>query len=511
MVAVNIGHRSVTELAMPLDFAQLAPVPWLWLEKLLVSIGGMHELVMRFPALVAGIILPPLVWLAGRRLVGDPAALVATVLTTTSANLIFYSNELKPYEFDAAIAAGLLLMAAHTLFTPDKGRGWRWLGLVGLVATLFSFTAVLMLAAIGVASLWQAIGLGDRSAIRRTLTWSVSWVAAFAIPQFILYHDAAEQAGMSNYWGPALAQFDVPGVLGRASAGANEIVATLLTVSVWPGVVLFMLIFGVGIWGIWRRHGWVSVMLVVLPLVFAVLAWGLDQLPLQRRVVLFLAPVVAMLAGAGVVTIIDWMPSAAQTASKVLASVMIVVVATAGLRVALHTPKTSGGRELASEILSGVAAPVWFTASSAPVWLYYSTDWSAPDSARIAWFVSAARELQPRTLPDSLFARRDSTRGWELMARRSGLVPNIRGTGNLVVDEWWAPREARQISAVSGGGAWLLMTHDRSGEKLPLLATFEQAGFVLDTVAHERRGTLWWLKSTKGSPPTNTGANVNPQ
>ena len=47
MIAVNVGRRSFAQLAEPLDYIQLAPVPWLWLEKLLVEIGGMQELVLR--------------------------------------------------------------------------------------------------------------------------------------------------------------------------------------------------------------------------------------------------------------------------------------------------------------------------------------------------------------------------------------------------------------------------------------------------------------------------------
>src|ERR1700752_1982493 len=39
-LALNIASRSYGGLARPLDYGQVAPIPFLWLEKLATQIGG---------------------------------------------------------------------------------------------------------------------------------------------------------------------------------------------------------------------------------------------------------------------------------------------------------------------------------------------------------------------------------------------------------------------------------------------------------------------------------------
>ena len=63
MLSLNIAARSFVQLARPLDYDQSAPLAYLWLERLVVNIGGVNEPSLRALPFVAGLALVPLVWL----------------------------------------------------------------------------------------------------------------------------------------------------------------------------------------------------------------------------------------------------------------------------------------------------------------------------------------------------------------------------------------------------------------------------------------------------------------
>jgi hypothetical protein len=55
-------------LARPLDYAQSAPVGFLWLERLAVVLGGVNELALRAVPFLAGVLLLVALWSLARRL-----------------------------------------------------------------------------------------------------------------------------------------------------------------------------------------------------------------------------------------------------------------------------------------------------------------------------------------------------------------------------------------------------------------------------------------------------------
>lgn len=47
MLALSIGPRSFAELLQPLDYGQVAPVPFLWAERLMTMVGGVSGYTLR--------------------------------------------------------------------------------------------------------------------------------------------------------------------------------------------------------------------------------------------------------------------------------------------------------------------------------------------------------------------------------------------------------------------------------------------------------------------------------
>ncbi len=109
----NLLDRGYGQLTEPLNYWQVCPIGFLWLELSLVKVFGFSEYVLRLPSFVCGIAgLFLFRHLAGRLLRGT--ALVLAVGTFAVAYpLIRYSAEAKPYGIDMFLALVLVAMTVQ--------------------------------------------------------------------------------------------------------------------------------------------------------------------------------------------------------------------------------------------------------------------------------------------------------------------------------------------------------------------------------------------------------------
>jgi predicted membrane-bound mannosyltransferase len=141
MLALNVATRSFHQLALPLDYAQVAPVPFLWAERVMVSLFGVNEWALRAPPLIAGCLLCFAVIVIARRILAPDEALVALVLVAFSQMLIRYTAEFKPYGLDALLAVCLIGAAARLISRMNDGRAWGLLAVAGTIAVLSSLAS----------------------------------------------------------------------------------------------------------------------------------------------------------------------------------------------------------------------------------------------------------------------------------------------------------------------------------------------------------------------------------
>jgi hypothetical protein len=514
MVALNIGRRSYSQLMAPLDYNQLAPVPWLWLEKSMVDLGGMHELALRAPALIAGVLLSWMVWRAGLHLVGEWGALVATALTATAATLLFYAAEAKPYAIDAALTAMLLGLGGRCLTRPIGDRSIHVLGAVGVAALLFSFPSVFVLGGLGIALLVRAGMARNSRAVRDTMVWGTVWLAIFALPQVLLYRQTGQGADMQQFWLPGMARLGEAGFLGRASGALNALVTALIGREVWPGTELYLLVLAFGAWTIAHKRGLVTMLAVITPLALLGLAWLLDQIPAVDRLFLFAAPILALLFGAAVAQVIHHVPFRFRgTVATILALLLGSLLIAEGYE-GVTRPKASGGRELVHQIAASRHTPVWLTRSSAPVWVFYTTDWHAPDTTRLDWYASRtavdAAPQAPVAVEDE--ARWSSFRGpVERIAWPSNLraeYGGVRGSENL---DQWARREVDHLVPLARSTPFMLILHEREPERDALQRAVELSGLEIISESTQKRGTLWRVGPGAQAPRTVSNSSVEPQ
>lgn len=228
-LSVNFIDRTYAELLEPLQYHQVAPVLFLWIELTAVKMFGYHEFALRFFAFassLAGLFL--FAHLAKRLLSGSALVLAVGVFAVSYPNMR-YAAEAKQYASDMLVSLILLTLCLEwwVRFRSQEAdihrRAGRWL--VGLIfftpiAVALSYPSVFTAGAVSLfvlVILWQdthtegvSLGIRLRSLLsgRDGLRWvlfNFILLGSFGGVLFITAkgQTSAELGFMSRYWSNA--------------------------------------------------------------------------------------------------------------------------------------------------------------------------------------------------------------------------------------------------------------------------------------------------------------------
>jgi len=497
MVALNVLLRSYGGLLRPLDSDQTAPFPFLWAVKLSAALGGTDERVLRLAPMLGSVALMLLMVPLARRLLAPRAAALAIGLTALSPLLIYYSNEIKPYGVDATMMALLALVTLRVLDDAESGPAWAGLVATGLLAAVAVSPVPFCLAGVGAALLADA----HTRASPHFRTWLPTLVLgsglAFLAVYVTLYRPVAQNAFMQRFWMTSFLDPTLPGfgTTVRTAFGAGFQDLLMADGGSWRLTValVFLLPLLLGARELRARQGTAALLLFIVPLAAALVASGLRKYPFAPRLMAFAAPLVIIMIAAGVSAAADWLERRSQRR-------WWFPVACAGLAVLPGLDASRQMREPLEREAVGVLIP-WLEQAHSPgaviyvpgrtmaAWLFYSTDWGAPDTARIlriSRLVSsggAAFYLAP-TREDSIIAEGDayrfSYRDWiELVGISPGHGPGLGGLKRSIPDPGWYENEVRRMLAAGGPELWLVSTTYYPGYLDPLAAPLEAAGAIV--------------------------------
>jgi hypothetical protein len=320
-LALNLIHKSFASLAGHLDYGQMAPIGFLWLEKSVASLFGTGEAALRLVPFGAGLLgLALFAWLSWAVL-SPSGAVVAVGLFAVNDRLIYYSSEVKQYSTDVAVTVALL--TAGIALTRDRFTAKRLivLAVLGTLGGWLSHPACFVLAGIGASMIATAYRRRDPRAVAATVALGGWWVVT-VLPVLMLERrnlSAEDVWILGNYWkdGFPSASAGMGGVLRWLDSAswrelsyltefglASWITAVLLVAVVFGGVSLAM-----------RR---VDVfLLVVAPIVLMLAAAIVHALPFMQRLMLFVLPLILLLVGEFIDTLslrfAPWGPAVAWT------------------------------------------------------------------------------------------------------------------------------------------------------------------------------------------------------
>jgi dolichyl-phosphate-mannose-protein mannosyltransferase len=502
MLGLNIASRSLLELLAPLDYGQTAPVPFLWAERLAITVGGVNEFALRALPLLAGLALPFATWRFCRRFLEPREALLATALTAVSPILIQFSAMVKPYTLDALVAVILADLTVDVMEAPHTARAWLRLLVAGAVAVLVSTPALFVLSGVGL-----ALVLAPR--VREQPNWrkqvglaAALWGGVFASQYILFYRGIASSPYMHEYWADS---FLTPGSahLARNAWLASEYLLLNSFVGSRPqpwGTIVFLLLLAAGVWVLRRREPWRAGLVGGL-LLAALTASALGRFPIAPRMLIFAVPAMAVLLAAGLGGI-------TQGVRRPWGVVMFVLVAIGWAIVPLEWTirrpyRTDGVRQLAAEVerQGEPDVPIYLYSGVVPTWAFYTTDWSNPDTARLNFLARVGSPGGPGFHNARGRGQSVSGEGTDLTVRhreRLELVGTPPGTQFRELTRWsqkwpdpgWAENEVARVRAIGAPEFWVVSANSGLEQPMVLHRAFLTAGARRVFHHEEKNGRL---------------------
>jgi hypothetical protein len=300
---VNVLNRDFVDLLGPLSFHEAAPPLFLWVEKAASLALGDGECALRLPSFLASCgALCLFAWVAVRLL--SPGAVAwAVLLFAFSEQLAWHACEAKPYSFDVLAAVGVLAVHAGMRNGAVAPRLLVYTGLAPVLIFL-SYPACFLFGGVLAANLpavWRE---------RRAAAWLAYGVLAVAVVvcfgALVLgpvraQHDVEMTSCWTGFfpdwsrprWIPAWATFASLDVLRYCFKPLGMTLAPLAVV---------------GAVASWRNRARAGLVLAALPVGLALVASFLNRYPFGgARVMVYVAPAIALLAAAGSVAVMDWL------------------------------------------------------------------------------------------------------------------------------------------------------------------------------------------------------------
>lgn len=304
LLSMNFLERGFAGLLRPLDYHQVAPVAFLWLEELSTQLFGFNEYALRLGPLLAGIASTCLLFRFARKYLTSEEALYAVGFFGVSSYAVRHSAEVKPYAIDALMTV-VLVSAAWPLWQAGaSSRRWWLLAPLAAVSILVSYPSIFVVGGIGIALFPLALRGEGWNRKLAYLAFGLAAAAAFAVvlatsagPQF-----AAEREVMRAYWEKAFPPVAEPWrlPLWLVDAHTGEMFAYPLG-GEFGGSTATFICFALGIFASWKRATRPLATITLGTLALALVAAALQRYPYggHPRLVQYVAPLICLVAGVG--------------------------------------------------------------------------------------------------------------------------------------------------------------------------------------------------------------------
>ncbi len=330
MVATSIVGRDWTGLLQPLDYLQLAPIGWLFVEKAsLEAIGGL-EYALRLPQFLFGLASLAMFVIVARRMLGQAGFIAAIAIFALESKLIYYGAEVKPYAVDVFFSAIFLLFG--TRYFADKAPltvpGIAALAITGTAAAACSFPSIIVMASFGV-----LIFLREILHRRFVTSAAVAVVGALWLAVFTWFFLGFEKSNtpvledMTKQWDGGFAPL-LPTTFADLKWYATTTSDFFEYVFGKTSTIVAICCALIGVWALLRKERWFAAALL-LPFVVALLVSGLQLYPISNRATLYLLPMLILLVAAGVEA------SISAIRPKIAATSVALALVLAGTAIAL--------------------------------------------------------------------------------------------------------------------------------------------------------------------------------
>ncbi len=284
----NLMERDFVQLVRPLDYQQGAPIGFLFIEKIAMTLLGNNEYVLRLFPLAAGILAIYLLHCIAREHFGM-SGLFTVAIFCIGWNVVYYSSELKQYSSDVAILLLLVYLALRMLKSETASvREFVLLGVIGSLVIWVSHPVFFVLAAIGITLLIEKIFHRNYAPLSWLIALGAVWLASFGVQYIVSLRHLATDEFFQFYWGKAF--MPLPPWSNKMWFFNTYISLMDLSISTEQiGIFLVPALLAIGSVSLLVRRRSIALILLLIP-VMALAASALQKYPLKGRFMLFLIP-----------------------------------------------------------------------------------------------------------------------------------------------------------------------------------------------------------------------------
>jgi len=286
-LALNIINRSFRELLQPLDYSQVAPIGFLYLEKLAVLISKENEYLIRVVPFIAYLLSIVMAYFVSFRLTDNKIlSLFAATLVANNNTLSWYSSEVKQYSLDILMTYILVYLTISKSFFKTKYT--IFYGVVGSIIIWFSNASIVILAA---SALYLTIKEIYKKQNYKIVYIFILWGASFIVYYLLFIHNHPSTPFMREYWKFSFLPIDgsLAEIIHFLSIKLNRTLmeATRADVNIYLlYFVYFVYFFGV-VYAILIKN-YKIVYFVFMPLLIHISISALKLYPFDTRLVLYL-------------------------------------------------------------------------------------------------------------------------------------------------------------------------------------------------------------------------------
>ena len=292
MVFLNIQNRSFAGLGQPLDYNQMAPIGWLIIHKIMLTIFGGSEYSMEFPALLFGLLSMWVCYQVANQWMNRHGVFLTALLISLLPPILIYSVALKPYIGDIFFAAAILAITFKIL--QQNQYSFANLGLLFIAGTagiFLSLPSVIILASSGLTLALKTAIEKRYNDFLKLAVLGICWLAIFAFV-YITFHGQPSDVTSwmrSDAWAKAMAPVPFTSLASLIwyPSKLQNLVAYWFTDE---GSFFAITLFGLGLFHLYRSGQAYVAGLLTLPIIIALLVSMLELYPFSDRLSLYLIP-----------------------------------------------------------------------------------------------------------------------------------------------------------------------------------------------------------------------------
>lgn len=328
ILAAHVLTGSTKDLLGALPDA-IAPPGYLVALKYCVAAFGVNEYAVRLPSIVGAVAALFLLYAVAKRLASPLCVVISLAFLAVSEHSIYYAGEVRPYATDAAIGLLLLWFALGA----QEGKSPFWpiaFALAGAAAVWLSYPAVFFLAGIGTVLAVLALRRRDWRRLGLYVPMFAVWGGSFLILYLVnirsveacgaIMKIAHDQYGAEG--AAAFMPFPPRSFADLRWFGARYVMFCDHPAGLeFPGLAGFAFLVGCGaLFG--KKKGYLY--LLLLPLVYALAASGLQKYPFHARTTLYYVPVFYLLIGQGAGYLIERIRGRSALVGAVLLGILLL-------------------------------------------------------------------------------------------------------------------------------------------------------------------------------------------